>query len=602
MFKTVGVYNYLVVVFLNAFTDLGHKIIIQNTIFKIYDGSEQIVLTAIVNALILLPFLLVFTPAGFLSDKFAKNIIMKHSSLFAVVITLLITFSYYQGWFYTAFSMTFVLALQSAIYGPAKYGYIKELVGVRHISAGNAAVQATTTIAILSGIIVYTLFFENMLNTAFSTTDDILKIIAPIGWLLVLGSVIEWYLASKLPNKMKSTSKKQFVFKSYIQGVYLKKNMLMITRKKEIFDSIIALGFFWSISQVVLAVFPEYVKSELGVTNTIIAQGMMALAVIGIVFGSVMAANFSKYYINTGLSTIGAIFIMLIVFIIPSTTSLILLSVEFILFGIFSGFILVPLNSKIQYLSPNLQLGTILAGNNFIQTLFMFIFLVLTTIFAYYGLNAKTLLYIMGFVALYLSYKLFKSYFIMTFWTFIEHILKTRHRYKYVGLENIPKEGAILLLGNHVSWIDWFILQLPIERRINFLLEKDIYNWKFFNIFFKLAKIIPVSQKASKGAIYEASKRLKESHVVALYPEGTISKNRELGKFYRGYELIDKDYDGIIIPYFIDGVFGSIFSRYKNGYKKNIFSRREITLYFGKPLPKDIKADELRDIVQGLKG
>ncbi len=42
--------------FLNAFVDLGHKIIIQNTLFKTYDGDTQILLTAIVNALILLPF------------------------------------------------------------------------------------------------------------------------------------------------------------------------------------------------------------------------------------------------------------------------------------------------------------------------------------------------------------------------------------------------------------------------------------------------------------------------------------------------------------------------------------------------------------------
>ena len=129
MFAITGTINYLLVVFLNAFTDLGHKIIIQNTIFKVYDGSTQIVLTAIVNSLMLLPFILVFSPSGFLADKFDKNKIMKYSAALAVLITLLITFSYYQGWFYAAFAMTFLLALQSAVYSPAKYGYIKELVG-----------------------------------------------------------------------------------------------------------------------------------------------------------------------------------------------------------------------------------------------------------------------------------------------------------------------------------------------------------------------------------------------------------------------------------------------------------------------------------------
>jgi acyl-[acyl-carrier-protein]-phospholipid O-acyltransferase/long-chain-fatty-acid--[acyl-carrier-protein] ligase len=45
----------------------------------------------------------------------------------AVGITLGITACYYLGLFWPAFVMTFVLALQSAIYSPSKFGYIKEL-------------------------------------------------------------------------------------------------------------------------------------------------------------------------------------------------------------------------------------------------------------------------------------------------------------------------------------------------------------------------------------------------------------------------------------------------------------------------------------------
>jgi len=114
LYKTVGLINYIVVIFLNAFTDLGHKIIIQNTIFKVYDGDMQIVLTAIVNSLILLPFILVFSPSGFLADRFPKNKIMEYSSIFAIFITLGITYAYYQGEFIVAFGFTFLLAMQSS--------------------------------------------------------------------------------------------------------------------------------------------------------------------------------------------------------------------------------------------------------------------------------------------------------------------------------------------------------------------------------------------------------------------------------------------------------------------------------------------------------
>ncbi len=601
IFAIIGFVNYLIVIFLNAFTDLGHKIIIQNTIFKVYDGQTQIVLTAIVNALILLPFILAFSPSGFLADKFPKNKIMEYSSIFAILITLFITLSYYQGWFYTAFAMTFLLGLQAAIYGPAKYGYIKELVGIKFISSGNGAVQATTTAAILGGIIFYTILFEGMLDASFQTKEDILRLIAPLGWLLVLSSVIEWYLTSKLPNKMVTTSQREFTFIRYIKGAYLQKNLKMMQRKREIFEAIIALSLFWSISQVVLAVFGEYAKSELGVTNTIFVQGVMALAGVGIVIGSVMAANLSKYFINTGLVAVGSFGITLLVFFIPFVSSMSLMAFMFTLFGIFAGLLMVPLNAHIQFLSPRVHLGVILAGNNFVQNVFMFSFLVLTTLFAYFGMNAEVLFYLMFLVGLFLSFMLYKRYSVMTFWAIIELVFRTRHNYKFVGLENIPHAKAILLLGNHVSWIDWIILQLSMQRRIHFMMDKDIYRWRGFNLLFKKGEVIPLSPKAFKDAFKEAHKRLQNGEIVALYPEGEIATSSEIGVFNRGYELIPNSYDGVIIPFFIDGVFGSLFSKHKPLKKKSFFKRREITLYFAPPVSKETKAEELQKIIQNMK-
>ena len=601
MFAIVGLVNYLLVVFLNAFTDLGHKIIIQNTVFKIYDGELQIILTAVVNALILFPFILIFSPSGFLADKFAKNKILEYSSVFAIFITLGITYSYYHGMFYTAFAMTFLLALQSAIYSPAKYGYIKELVGMKNISAGNGAVQAVTTVAILGGIIFYTVLFEGLYSDTLTTKEEILQAIAPLGWLLVLSSILEWYLARKLPRKILHERKSKFNIKKYLSGAYLLKNLRVLRRKKEIFEAIIALSLFWSISQVVLAIFGEYAKSELGVSNTIYVQGVMALAGIGIVMSSFLSASFSKYYINTGLVAVGAFGLTLIVFLIPFVSSMALMAIMFLLFGVFSAFILVPLNARIQFLSPSVHMGTILAGNNYIQNLFMVFFLMLTTLFAYFGMNAEVLFYFMGFVGLYLTRITFKRYLVMTFWALMELFGRTRHSYRYIGLENIPQDKAVLLLGNHVSWLDWIILQFPFEKRINFMMEKEIYHWRFFHSIFKTGEAIPLSPKASKEAFKEAHNRLKLNNIVALFPEGEISKDGNLGTFFRGYELIPYDYDGVIIPFYIEGIFGSLFSKYKQKRKKNFFAKRKITIHFGMPLPKETKAEALHDIIAKMK-
>ena len=76
LFRLTGFIPFILIIFLNAFVDPGHKILIQNTVFKIYDGQAQIILTAIVNGPILVPFILLFTSAAYLSDRHPKPLIM----------------------------------------------------------------------------------------------------------------------------------------------------------------------------------------------------------------------------------------------------------------------------------------------------------------------------------------------------------------------------------------------------------------------------------------------------------------------------------------------------------------------------------------------
>ncbi|MDQ7062253.1 MAG: 1-acyl-sn-glycerol-3-phosphate acyltransferase [Sulfurimonas sp.] len=439
------------------------------------------------------------------------------------------------------------------------------------------------------------------LGNTFTSQEEVLKIIAPIGWLLVIGSIIEFILTMRLPNKKGYKCEKIFESKRYVRGEYLYKNLKILRRKEQIVDSILALALFWSISQVILAIFGEYAKSKLGITNAATVQGIMALAVVGIVIGSIIAAKFSKYYINIGLATVGSFGITVIVFLVPSITSLPILGILFTLFGVFSGLIIVPLNAKIQFLSPRVHLGTIIAGSNFIQNIFMVLFLALTTMFAYFGMNAEMLFFVMGFVGIYLTWIVYKKYEAMSFWALMRFIAIPRHTYSFVGIQNIPSTDGVLLLGNHVSWLDWIILQIPLRRPINFMMDKDIYHWKGFNYVFRTGEAIPVSPKASKDAFKEAHRRLTDSKVVGIFPEGSISQDGELGKFFKGYELIAKDYDGVIVPFYIDGVFGSMFSKYKPKNKKSFFRRRKITVYYGKPVSKQTTAEELKVIIQGMK-
>ena len=64
---------FLFVVFCNVIVDVAHKVFLQNIAFKVFDGSNQVIWISIINALIIIPFLLLFTVSGYLSDKYNNS-------------------------------------------------------------------------------------------------------------------------------------------------------------------------------------------------------------------------------------------------------------------------------------------------------------------------------------------------------------------------------------------------------------------------------------------------------------------------------------------------------------------------------------------------
>lgn len=601
LFAIRGFFPFSVMVFLNAFVDLGHKITIQNTIYKVYDDpsqmQQQIVLTAIVNALILLPFIISMSPAGFCSDKFPKNRVMRISAWIAVGLTLCITLCYYQGWFWFAFVMTFGLALQSAFYSPAKYGYIKELVGKEKLAQGNGIVQAISTIAILAGIFAFSILFEYFLNghTELNKTE-LLVFIAPIGWCLVAVSIIELLLAYQLPTTQEPDTEMRFNLDDYLHAKYLKDNLHTLAKREVIILSVIGLAIFWSISQVMLAAFPAHAREMMQIDNTVIVQGMMACAGIGIMIGSFIAGQVSKSHIETGLIPIGSIGIALCLLMILYLDNTAALSLNFLVWGIMGGLLIIPLNALIQFHSGEDEIGTVLASSNFIQNCVMLSFLGLTVAFAVMGLKSIGLFTILLFVALlgtvYTVYKLPQSLIRFVFSFIIGH----KYRLQVLGLKNIPESGGVLMLGNHISWIDWAIVQMASPRPVRFVMIRNIYERWYLKWFLNIFNVIPISAGGSRSALTAISESLNNGDVVCLFPEGTISRTGQLAEFQKGYEKAAAEASGVILPFYLRGLWGSWFSRSSEKLKsiRSNGIKRDIIVAFGQSLPMDTPSEVLK--------
>ncbi|QQO54221.1 MAG: acyl-[ACP]--phospholipid O-acyltransferase [Thiohalocapsa sp. PB-PSB1] len=601
-----GFLPFVVVVFLNSFVDLGHKIIIQNTLFKAYDGPQQIWLTAIVNALILLPFILLFTPSGYLADRWPKNHVMRISAWVAVGISLAITACYYLGLFWPAFAMTFLLALQSAIYSPSKFGYIKELAGIDALTKANAWAQASSSSAILAGILIFSMLFETFLQTPAGLPggeglgpDELLRRIAPVGWFLVLGSLLELALAYQLPDKRQALDQMRFNWREYLGGRYLVHNLHAAWDNRVIWLSIIGLGVFWGISQVLLAAFPAYAKDSLGETSTVVIQGTMAFAGIGIIIGSALAGRISRDHVETGLIPFSALGITLVLFVLPGIGSAWLHALNFFALGVLAGIFIVPLNALIQFNAGERELGRVLAAKNFILNLIMLGALVITVASALAETGSRAIMIALGIVALvgalYTVWQLPQS--LVRF--FIARIIATRYRLQVIGLNNMPAQGGVLMLGNHISWLDWAMVQMASPRPVRFVMERVIYERWYLRWLLDFFGVVPISRGRSRHALEAVTELLNQGEVVCLFPEGTLSKNAQLGEFKKGFELAAKDAAGVILPFYLRGLWGSRFSNASDKLKE---SRRDgrarnVIIAFGTRLPIASPAERVKQAV-----
>ena len=139
---------------------------------------------------------------------------------------------------------------------------------------------------------------------------------------------------------------------------------------------------------------------------------------------------------------------------------------------------------------------------------------------------------------------------------------------KVIGKENIPKEGRVILAGNHVHLLDPGPLICSLKRKIHFLAKASLFKYPQ-GIIFRHVSLIKVYRNGhDKNAIDEAIKCLKEDKVVGIFPEGTRERGRGLMEFKYGAVKMASATNSPIIPFALIGKF--------NPFKKTI-------LVFDKP-------------------
>ena len=604
LLKHAGFLPYLAIAFLNASVDLAHKITIQNVLLKSFEGNTLVMLTALINAMILLPFIFLFSPSAFINDKFCRTKVIRWSSLVAVGISGAILVSYLIGQFYLAFALTLVLAAQSAVYSPAKYSIIKSIVGTENIGFANGVIQALTIVAILFSSFAFSILFESH-YVASSDPNAVLQSVWWIGVALVAFSALEAFSAFKIPffSQQVVENEEKFAMSKYLSLGYLRDNIRTLRSDKNIWLSVIGLSLFWGVSQVIVAAFPAHYKALFNADNAVIIQAILAVSGLGLIVGSYLAGKASKLHIELGIVPVGALGIFVSLFCLTLVQNNAMLMLCSFGFGFFGGLFIVPLNATIQYFAPEKISGKIMAGNNFVQNVFMVGFLLLSILFVEFSVSTTGLFLTVSVVCLLGSfYAMWQLPHLFTRLLLLP-LLKTNYRFHVEGLKNLPQSGGVLLLGNHISWIDWLVLQAASPRAIKFVMFRPIYNKWYLTWFLRIFKVIPIGAGSSRESIETIRKYLQNGEVVALFPEGHISYNGQINEFKKGFEHVLKDLENVAtVPFYLRGLWGSSFSR-ANSFYKNLTKRqgkREILVAFGKPIHGFIDATAMKQKVLEL--
>ena len=532
----------------------------------------------VIGALFILPFLLFSATSGQLTDKYEKTRVIRFVKNLEIVIMLVAAAGFMSNnvdvQVPVLLACTFLMGLHSTLFGPVKFAYLPQALSERELTGGNGMVEMGTFVAILLGNIV------GGLLVAAPDVGPTYVAVACVA-LALAGRAVAQYI----PLAPATDPGLRINWNPITETL---KNLKLAKENIVVFRSMLGISWMWFFGAVFLSQFPSFAKETLH-GDARVASLLLVVFSIGIATGSLLCETLSKRHVEIGLVPLGAIgmsvFAIDLYFAsrgLPASSVMSLgtflgqsahwrVMADLALLSLFAGLYSVPMYALIQLRSQPTHRARIIAANNILNALFMIVSAILAgallkaeftipQIFLFVGLaNAVVAFYIFMLVPEYL----------LRFVAFM--LSRCVYRFKVTGDHNLPTQGAAILTCNHVSFIDPVLLMAASPRPIYFVMDHRIFKMPVLGWFFRLVKAIPIAPRAEDPVMYEAAfeaaaKVLRNGDLLAIFPEGGITKDGELQAFKGGIMKIleNAKRDGLdvpVIPMALTNLWGSYFSR-----------------------------------------
>lgn len=571
-------------------------------IFIAFKASDQINLSSdllnnIAAGLFIIPFFLFSATAGQVAEKYEKSALIRKIKILEIAIMALAVLGFFLNSIWFLLGILFLMGFQSSLFGPIKYSILPQHLSERELLGGNGLVEMGTFLSIIIGTVI-----GGVLIGYDQYGTQILS-----GLLLVV-SVIGYLSSRRIPETPPTQP-------------YLKINWNPFTEtwrtfqharaNRVVFLSILGISWFWFYGAVFLTQIPNFTKVSLN-GNDQVATMVLAIFSVGIGIGSALCEFLSERKVELGLVPFGAMgmtwFALDIYFANPNSSfsgelgpmaflaqdDAIRTLINCVFVGIFGGLYIVPLYALVQERCAKTHLSRVIAGNNILNALFMVIAALLAAICLGNGMSIPQFFMLTAILNAVVAIYIFSLIpeFLMRFLIWI--LINTVYRVKKSGVNNIPEEGACVVVCNHVSYVDALIIGGTVRRPIRFVMYHKIFKVPVLSFIFRTAKAIPIAGRKENPellskAMYEISEALEQGEMVCIFPEGKLTTDGEMNEFKSGIEQILKTTPVPVVPMALRGLWHSLFSRKTvNKFIDRVKRiRTKVELVVGEPLTAD---------------
>ncbi|MFM7242707.1 MAG: MFS transporter [Planctomycetaceae bacterium] len=599
---------------------LGKRLVAQ--------GEVSLVLTIGLVGLSL-PYVLFSWLAGSLADRHAKSAVIRWCKLAEVGIVAaaaaVVGFGLTDatGWLglplglWLLLGTVMAIGVQAAIMTPAVVGAIPETVPPERLSAANGLFALVSLVAVLAGTAAGNWVAD---ATPLAAEATAAARALPVAALLVGTAILGVIAAAGMPRLRPAAPDAPPAWNALTRTWT---DLGLLARHVELAAATAGIVFFWAIGAVAQANVDQF-ATEAGATSQAQVVPLLVALVAGIGLGSVVTGRLAARppgavpRVHLGFVPLGGL-IMAGAFVALALCGGPFLAAGapiawgplawLVVLGFGAGMFDVPLETYLQERSPPDRLGGVLAATNLLLFGGMFL-----ASLAYGGLRAplgpggEPLLSARAIFGIFAGLSLVAA--LVAVWCapratlrlFVGGLVHAGWRLRVRGLENIPQAGPVVVVGNHLSWLDGFLLPLACPRPLRMVVYGPNIRGRFLRMLADQWRFILFDPRPkSIGAALKAIQSgLADGDAVGIFCEGGISRTGQLLGFKRGLEWLLEKVESPIVPASIDGLWGSTLSfsegRFFTKWPRRW--RRTITVTFGPALPAGTHPDVARLALQ----